>query len=67
LVLVTLAPAASACPFCDGGPAGRNEVREVVFGSDFWPNLLVSAAPFAVVLAVAAAVHFGPPRRRQPR
>jgi hypothetical protein len=63
LVLATLAPAASACPFCDRGAAGRNEVRETVFGPDFWPNLLVAAAPFAVLLAVAAAVHFGPPGR----
>lgn len=66
VVLLALAPAAAACPFCDGGPGGVNEAREVIFGPDFWPNLLVAAAPFAVVLAVVAVVH-GPPGRRHSR
>lgn len=56
-----LTAAASACPFCDGGPSGVNEVKAVVFGEDFWPNLLGTAAPFGVFLAVAALVHFGLP------
>jgi hypothetical protein len=64
LLLVVLVPAAAACPFCDGGPTGRNETREAIFGPDFWPNLAVAALPFLVVGAVAAAVHFGPPGPR---
>jgi hypothetical protein len=58
LALAVLAPAAAACPFCDG-PGGANEVRREVFGPDFWPNLLAATAPFAVVLAVAAGVRYG--------
>ena len=54
---------AAACPLCDGGPDGVNEVRREVFGPDFWPNVLAVAAPFAVVAAAAAAVHLIPPRR----
>ena len=63
VALLALAPVAAACPFCDGGPDGRNEVREAIFGPDFWPNLLIAAAPFAVMGAVTAAVYFGPPGR----
>lgn len=32
LVLVAVfAPEAMACPFCDGGPSGVNEVRDGIF------------------------------------
>jgi hypothetical protein len=51
---------AGACPFCDGGPSGPNEVKEAVFGPDFWPNVLAMALPFLVVGAVVAGIHFLP-------
>jgi hypothetical protein len=56
VLLLVLAPSAAACPFCDGGPSGPNEVRREVFGSDFWTNALAAAAPFVVVLVVVGLV-----------
>lgn len=52
---------AEACPFCDGGPSGRNEVREAIFGSDFGLNLFYMALPFAVFIGLVLLIHFGPP------
>jgi hypothetical protein len=67
LVLLTT-PGAVACPFCDGGPGGVNEVRRELFGPEFWPNLLAAAAPFGVVLGVVVVVLRGsrPPRGAVP-
>lgn len=56
------AGSAGACPFCAGGPSGRNEVKETIFGPDFGPNLLAMALPFLVVGGVVAGIHFLPPR-----
>jgi hypothetical protein len=61
LVWLVACSTAAACPFCDGGAAGVNEVRRAVFGPDFWPNVLAAAAPFAVVAVAVLAVHSGPP------
>lgn len=63
VALLPLASRVSACPFCDGGPSGVNEVKEAVFGASFWPHLLATAAPFGVLLGIAAALHFGLPVR----
>ena len=60
--LLATTPFASACPFCEGGSAGVNEVRREVFGPEFWPHLLAAAAPFGVVLGVVAAVLWKPHR-----
>jgi hypothetical protein len=65
LVLV-LAPAAAACPFCDGGPDGVNEVRDGVFDENFWPRVAATLAPFPVLAGVVALIYFGPPRFRRP-
>ena len=51
LVLV-LAPAAAACPFCDGGPDGVNEVRDGIFDEQFWPRVAATVAPFPVLAGV---------------
>jgi hypothetical protein len=56
LVAFALAPSAAACPFCDGGPSGVNEVRREVFGPGFWRNALATAAPFAAVLTVVGLI-----------
>lgn len=64
-VLAAVGPAA-ACPFCDGGPAGRNEVYEAIFDESFWPTALSAAVPFAVLLGVAAFVWYGPIARPEP-
>ena len=56
---------AGACPVCDTG-TGR-EVRAELVDENLGVSVLATVAPFAVVLGVVAAVHFGPPRvgRRQ--
>ena len=66
--LLGFATAAPACPFCDGGPGGVNEVRREVFGPDFWPNLLAAAAPFGVAAAIVGVTLRGsqPPRGPAP-
>lgn len=76
LLVVTLAPLvlvvafasqASACPFCDGGPSGVNEVREGVFDHNFWPRVAATLAPFPILAGIVALIYFGPPsftRRR---
>jgi hypothetical protein len=56
-----LAPIVSACPFCDGGPSGTNEVQAAIFGENFWYHLSAVAVPFAVLLGLAAGIHFGAP------
>jgi hypothetical protein len=56
---------ALACPLCDGGLAGVNQVRREVFGPEFWSHLLAAATPFGVILGIVAAVLWGP--RRTPR
>ena len=61
------APPAAGCPFCAGPDRdGNNPARAELFGPRLGPNALAAAAPFAVLLAAAAAVRFGPwgrPRR----
>ena len=58
LVLLALAPFAAACPFCDGGPGGVNEVRAAIFGDDFWPTVGSLLLPFPIFLGIAALLHF---------
>jgi hypothetical protein len=54
----------SACPFCDGGPSGENEVQAAIFGDDFAFCLLATALPFLASGAVAAVVTTFPRRTR---
>jgi hypothetical protein len=54
---------ASACPFCEGGPSGRNEVQEAIFGDGFWFNFTAAALPFVVVAALVVVIHGGPTAR----
>lgn len=51
-----------ACPFCDGGESGRNEVKEIIFGPDFGRNVIYTLLPFLVFAGVGLLVHFGFPR-----
>jgi hypothetical protein len=76
LLFVTLAPLvlvagfatkASACPFCDGGPSGVNEVREGVFDHNFWPRVAATLAPFPVLAGIVALIYFGPPSLKRHR
>ncbi len=54
LAVLLAAPAAWACPFCDGGPAGTNPVRDTIFGDDFWHHLAAVLLPFPLFLGIAA-------------
>ncbi len=54
--LLAAGPAA-ACPFCDGGPDGVNEVRAAIFGDDFWPHVAAVLLPFPLVGGLAALLH----------
>ena len=62
LALVAFAPRAAACPFCDGGPTGVNEVRSGVFDENFWPRAAATVAPFPVLAGIVALIYFSPPR-----
>jgi hypothetical protein len=55
----------SACPFCDGGPSGTNEVKAVIFGEDFGFNLLATTLPFVALAGVVVFLSFGPPKARK--
>lgn len=63
--LAAVAPTAAACPFCDGGPDGVNEVRDGVFDENFWPRVAATVAPFPVLAGVVALIYFGPPTFRR--
>jgi hypothetical protein len=65
LALGTVAPRAAACPFCDGGPDGVNEVRDGVFDENFWSRVAATVAPFPVLAGVVALIYFGPPTFRR--
>lgn len=53
---------AAACPFCDGGPSGVNEVKQIIFGDDFWMNLGSLMLPFLFFLGVPVVIHWWPRR-----
>jgi hypothetical protein len=66
VALVLLIPAVAwACPFCDGGSSGRNEVNEAIFGDGFWFNLVAAGSPFVVALALALVIHGAPAGRKR--
>jgi hypothetical protein len=65
VALTTLAPKAEACPFCDGGPDGVNEVRDGIFDEHFWPRVAAIIAPFPVLAGIVALIYFGPPTFRR--
>lgn len=55
-------PALASCPVCDRDTGVQ--VRAGIFNEDFGFNLAMTALPFALFLAIIAAIHFGVPRRR---
>jgi hypothetical protein len=65
LALAMTATSLLACPMCNT-ETGK-QVREGIFGPDFYTNVLVTVAPFPVVLALCALVYWilpDPKKRR---
>ena len=60
-VSLLCASIAAACPLCHTD-LGR-QVRDGIFGADFWPNLFFVLLPFPIFLSLAAALHYGFGRR----
>jgi hypothetical protein len=56
------ASAASACPFCNGGPAGVNQVKAGIFNDEFWLRATIVLAPFPILLGLVALIYFWPQR-----
>lgn len=54
--LLSLPALTCACPLCDT-QTGR-QVREGIFGDDFWSTLLVVTSPFPVLLLTLAAYQY---------
>ena len=61
VVELSLAGTAAACPTCGGDV--RKQVWAGVFNSGFSGNLLMTAAPFVILLGLAAAIHGSGPER----
>lgn len=64
MVLGSFTPA-TACPFCNGGPSGVNEVKEGIFNATFWPRVGAVLAPFPILGGIVAFIYFGPTGRKK--
>lgn len=62
-VLGVVAVARSPACGCCVGVVATSEAR--VFGAAFWPRLIATVLPFAVLGGVVAFIYFGPPVGRQ--
>jgi hypothetical protein len=62
-LLLLAAGTVGGCPVCESGTG--QQVRAGIIDDDLGLNLLATLLPFSVVLGVVAAIHFGPPWRKQ--
>jgi hypothetical protein len=62
-ILLGFAATALACPVCD---SGTGEAVRAGILADFGTHLLVTVAPFPVLVAVVALLHWGWPPWRFP-
>jgi hypothetical protein len=60
-VSLLCASIAAACPLCHTDLG--QQVRDGIFGADFWSNLFSVLLPFPIFLSLAAALHYGFGRR----
>jgi hypothetical protein len=60
-VSLLCASIAVACPLCHTDLG--QQVRDGIFGADFWSNLFFVLLPFPIFLSLAAALHYGFGRR----
>jgi hypothetical protein len=63
VVLFWWTSSALACPWCDGGPSGINQVKAEILNEEFWMRAAAVLAPFPVLGGIVALIYFGPPRR----
>jgi hypothetical protein len=61
VVLFCGTSSALACPWCDGGPSGINQVNSSIFNEGFWIRAAAVLAPFPVLGVIVALIYFGPP------
>ena len=56
VAVLVCASTATACPFCKS-ETGR-QVQEGIFNDQFWGNVLLTALPFPILLAIVALIYF---------
>lgn len=59
-VLLLTASTAMACPVCDGGPDGINEVKNGIFNCQLLLRAAAVLAPFPVFAGIVVFIYFGP-------
>ena len=64
VVLFGTTSIAEACPWCNGGPSGINEVKAGIFNDTFWMRAAAVLAPFPLFAGIIALIYFGPPNFR---
>jgi hypothetical protein len=64
VVLFCTTSIVEACPWCNGGPSGINEVRAGIFNDTFWMRAAAVLAPFPLFAGIIALIYFGPPKFR---
>jgi hypothetical protein len=62
VVLFCMTSPALACPWCDGGQPGINQVKAAIFNEGFWMRAAAVLAPFPVLAGIVAFIYFGPPK-----
>ena len=64
VVLFCMTSIVGACPWCNGGPSGINEVKTGIFNDTFWMRAAAVLAPFPFFAGIIALIYFGPPNFR---
>jgi hypothetical protein len=63
-VLFGMTSIVGACPWCNGGPSGINEVKAGIFNDTFWMRAAAVLAPFPLFAGIIALIYFGPSKFR---
>ena len=56
LVVLSVLPPASACPYCETETGRR--VQSGIFNDQFWSNVALTLLPLFVLLGIVALIHF---------
>ena len=65
MTVLNVPTCAKACPFCNSSTA--EQVRAGIFNSEFGYNLVISIAPFAILVAVLMLIYSWPTTRLRER